>query len=304
VGLVGVAGLGRHDGGGVAGREAVGGVVEADQLGGPLGREAHLGAEAGPQALAAPAQLVGEPVDPDLPSPGDHPAPDVGHLGVQLPAVLQEAAEEGGLGDGEPVVPAGGGAELVVDPVGVASPEGVEGDGGTALGQVRRARQHGVGDVRRQAQLQALDVVAVSPDAGGGHADGEAAVVLGAGGRVLDDHLAVQVDQHGDRRERDDPQVDRRRGPGPEAGHRHSGKPAGEPAGTAGPAGCAAGTGRRGDVPHVARPVQRPVERLVARVVHDGSRWSGSAHAGRLRAGSGAAAATFVQDAAPEADRH
>jgi hypothetical protein len=59
VGLVDVAALDGNARGGVTRREKVSGVVEAHQLRGAFGCEADLGSEAGPQALAAPADLLG-----------------------------------------------------------------------------------------------------------------------------------------------------------------------------------------------------------------------------------------------------
>src|SRR5262245_4503727 len=66
VGLVGVAGFCGYQGGAVTGGEAVGGVVEADELGGAFGGEADLGPEPGPQSLAAPPGLGCQLPDPDL----------------------------------------------------------------------------------------------------------------------------------------------------------------------------------------------------------------------------------------------
>jgi hypothetical protein len=63
VGLVGVAGLRRDHGGALPGGEAVGGVVEADELGGSLRGEADLGPEPRPQALAAPPDGRGHLLD-------------------------------------------------------------------------------------------------------------------------------------------------------------------------------------------------------------------------------------------------
>jgi hypothetical protein len=57
VGLVGVAAFCRYEGGAVACGEAVGSVVEADQLGGAFGGQADLGSEPRPQTLAAPSGL-------------------------------------------------------------------------------------------------------------------------------------------------------------------------------------------------------------------------------------------------------
>src|SRR6266496_4645682 len=72
VGLVGVAALRRHQGGAVTRGEAVGGVVEADELGGALGGEADLGSEPGPQSLAAPSGLGCQPFDPNPPRSEEH----------------------------------------------------------------------------------------------------------------------------------------------------------------------------------------------------------------------------------------
>src|SRR5215831_20759131 len=57
VGLVGITAFCGYQGGAVTGGEAVGGAVEADELGGALGGEAELGSEPGPQSLAAPSCL-------------------------------------------------------------------------------------------------------------------------------------------------------------------------------------------------------------------------------------------------------
>ena len=57
VGLVGVAAVGRDSGRVFTRGQAVGGVVEADQLRGAFGRQADLRVEPGPQAFAAPSDL-------------------------------------------------------------------------------------------------------------------------------------------------------------------------------------------------------------------------------------------------------
>src|SRR5215813_7998434 len=80
--LVGVAALGGNARGGVTRREQVSGVVEAHQLRGAFGCEADLGPEAGPQALAAPADLLGQAMDPYPPPAGDRPPPGVDDLRV------------------------------------------------------------------------------------------------------------------------------------------------------------------------------------------------------------------------------
>lgn len=82
VGLVDVAALDGNAGGGVTRREKVGGVVEPHQSGGAFGCDAELGPEAGPQALAAPADLVRQAVDPYPPPAGQRPPPGVGDLRI------------------------------------------------------------------------------------------------------------------------------------------------------------------------------------------------------------------------------
>src|SRR5262249_58618802 len=75
--LVGVAALGGNARGGVTRREQVSGVVEAHQLRGAFGCEADLGPEAGPQALAAPADQVRQALGPYPPPAGDRPPPGI-----------------------------------------------------------------------------------------------------------------------------------------------------------------------------------------------------------------------------------
>ena len=55
-------------------------MVEADQLGRPLRGEPDLRSEPGPQPLAAPADLAGQLLDPDLSPAGDDPLPGEGDL--------------------------------------------------------------------------------------------------------------------------------------------------------------------------------------------------------------------------------
>jgi len=94
VGLVDVAAPGGNARGAVTRREKVSGVVEARQLRGAFGCEADLGSEAGPQALAAPADLVRQAVDPYPPSAGDRPPPGVGDPGIDRGAGAQTPAED------------------------------------------------------------------------------------------------------------------------------------------------------------------------------------------------------------------
>src|SRR5215472_2982443 len=70
--------VGGDQGGAVTGGEAVGGVVEADELGGAFGGQAGLGPEPRPQPLAAPSGLGGQPLDADLSPAGHHLLPGEG----------------------------------------------------------------------------------------------------------------------------------------------------------------------------------------------------------------------------------
>src|SRR5215472_18248404 len=95
VGLVGIAGFRGYQGGAVTGGEAMGGVVEADELGGAFGGEAELGAEPGPQSLAAASGLGGQLLDPDLSPAGHHLTPGEGDFRVGRPAPLASPGERG-----------------------------------------------------------------------------------------------------------------------------------------------------------------------------------------------------------------
>lgn len=85
--MVGVAGFGRDPRGGVTVDQAVDRMVEADQAGGPFGSEAQLAAEAGPQALAAPAEIGGELLDAESAVTGHDSRPGPVDLGVRVAVV-------------------------------------------------------------------------------------------------------------------------------------------------------------------------------------------------------------------------
>jgi len=104
VGLVDIAAVRGYQRGPVTGGEAMGGMVEADELRGAFGCESDLGAEPGPQAFAAPAHLRRNLLDANLAPAGHHLLPGEGNLRVDRPAGV-EAATERGLCDREPVVP-------------------------------------------------------------------------------------------------------------------------------------------------------------------------------------------------------
>ena len=102
--LVDVAALCRYQGGVVADGKAVRRVVETDQPGGPLGGEADLGPEPGPQTFAAPSDLRGQPLDPNPTAVLHHLPPGEGDLRVDRPTRLVPSGERG-PGDREPVPP-------------------------------------------------------------------------------------------------------------------------------------------------------------------------------------------------------
>ena len=93
VGLVGVTAVGRDQGGAVTRGQAVGRVVEPDELGRALRGEADLGPEPGPQALAAPSSLGRQLLDADLSPAGHHLPPGEGDFPVDPPACLMPADE-------------------------------------------------------------------------------------------------------------------------------------------------------------------------------------------------------------------
>lgn len=72
----------------------VGGMVEADQLYGALGRQAELRSEPGPQAHTAPPDLGRESVDPGQATAADDPVPGPGHLRVHRRPLLMPAGEQ------------------------------------------------------------------------------------------------------------------------------------------------------------------------------------------------------------------
>ena len=161
VGLVDVAALGGHHRGVLTGGEAVGGVVEADQLRCPLGRQTDLGSEAGPEALAAPSDLVRQRLDPHLAAVVHHLVPDVRDLRIDRPSRLHTSNERG-LRDREPLLPRC--ARPAVAP-GCARRRGPRGRRGatTVPPSSGEAPSTDVRDDRRQPHLQALDVAAAPP---------------------------------------------------------------------------------------------------------------------------------------------
>ena len=86
--LVDVAALRRHEGGAVTRSKTMGRVVKTNQLGGAFGCDADLGPEPRPEALPAPSDLGGQPLDPNLPPTGDHLCPREGDFRVDLPTCL------------------------------------------------------------------------------------------------------------------------------------------------------------------------------------------------------------------------
>src|SRR5262249_28463802 len=104
VGLVRVSALRRHEGGAVTRGEAVRGVIEADELCRAFGREPDLGPEAGPKALATPADPSRNVLDANLPVAGQDLVPREGDLWVGRSPRVYPSSERV-LCDREPVVP-------------------------------------------------------------------------------------------------------------------------------------------------------------------------------------------------------
>ena len=207
VGLVGVAALGRHQGGAVTSGETVSRVVETDELGGALRREADLGPEPGPQALAAPPGLGREPLDPDPPPAGHQLRPAEGDFRVDHPPGEVMSGQRG-LSDREPLVPRPGRAQLLLGPYGVTPPEVVEGDQRPA--ELRTGAQHRVRDHWRQPYLEALEAARQSPPSSApGREPGDDALSLLLTTAVLDDELFVaEVEDQHDGRVGDQPDID------------------------------------------------------------------------------------------------
>ena len=203
VGLVGVAALGRHQGGAVTRGEAVGRVVETDQLGGALGGEADLGPEPGPQALAAPSGLGREPLDP-RPAPGWPPsAPRRRRLPGRPPA-LPRAAGQARPPRSRTARPTTRQRAVAPGPARRRGPRGHRGRPPSRPAPERGA-QHRVRDHRRQPYLQALEPAGPPPasSARGREAGDEALSLLLTAG-VLDDEFPVaEVEDHRDGRVRD-----------------------------------------------------------------------------------------------------
>jgi len=222
VGLVGVAAFRRDQGGAMPGGEAVGGVVEPDELGGALGGEAELGPEPGPQPLAAPADLIRQAVDAYPPPAGGHPVPGLGDLRIDRCAGSQPPAEHLHR-DGEAFVPRSGGAQPPLGSARVPAPELLEGCHGT--GEIGCCAEDRGRDVRRQPDLEAVDPApATRPEIAGEEPDHDAAGLVPAIG-VVDDALPLgQVDEEADGRVRDHGDVPQRAAAMAEPGHADPGQ--------------------------------------------------------------------------------
>jgi hypothetical protein len=216
VGLVDVAALGGNARGGVTRREKVSGVVEAHQLRGAFGCEADLGSEAGPQALAAPADLLGQAVDPYPPSAGDRPPPGVDDLRIDRRPGAQSPPEDVRR-DREPFVPRRGGAQPLLDLPGVADPDIFQGYHGP--GELGRCAENHRRDDRRQPDLEALAPPSAGPKLAREEPGDEAAALVPAVGIVDDASCLAQVDDQGDRWVRDHGDVRERGDTLAEPGH-------------------------------------------------------------------------------------
>ncbi|MFG1619933.1 hypothetical protein ACGFI3_44900 [Nonomuraea wenchangensis] len=192
-------------------------MVEAHQLGGAFGGDAELGPEAGPQAFAAPADLVRQAVDPHPTPAGEHPPPGVGDFRMNRRAGAQPSAEDI-RHDREPFVPRCSGAQLVLGLLGVAAPGSLKGY--QRPGELGRCAEHRGRRHRLEPDLEAL------PDPSAGcskitreEPDDDTAALASAVDVVDDAFSVAQIDEQGDGRVRDHGDVDERGGTMMEPGH-------------------------------------------------------------------------------------
>src|SRR6185437_16090545 len=106
---------------------------------GPFRGDAELGPDAGPQALAAPAELVCHAVAPCPPPADERPPPGMGDLRIDRRAGAQPPAEDF-RGDREPLVPRWGRAQPVPGSSGVGAPD--IGEGYHRPGEPGRSTEH------------------------------------------------------------------------------------------------------------------------------------------------------------------
>ena len=152
-------------------------MVETHQLGGAFGGDAELGPEAGPQALAAPADLVRRPVDPNLPSAGEHLPPGVGDLGVDRRAASSRRPRTSSAIANRSSHEA---AARSLSWVRAASRPQRSSRAATVPLSSAEAPSNACRHDRRQPDLQALDVPAACPDTAGSKSDDDTAALLPA----------------------------------------------------------------------------------------------------------------------------
>lgn len=122
MGLVGIAGFGRDEGGPISGGKAMSRMIKTDQLGCPLWCESDLGPEGGPQSFATPADLGRELFDPSPALSGHQLSPAEGDLWLNRSSPVK-AMGDGGLSNHEAVLPGVRRLELILEPYGIRSPK-------------------------------------------------------------------------------------------------------------------------------------------------------------------------------------
>jgi hypothetical protein len=200
--LVDVAAVGGHRSGALPGGETVRRVVETDELRSPLGSEADLGPEPGPQTLAAPADLARQALDPNPPSGDHHLLPHEGDLRVHNTTGVETSGQRG-LRDRKPLLPRPRGTQPLLGSLSISPPHIVEGSHHPA--ELRRRTQGGMRGQRREPNLEALHAPGQPPPSdAAGREPGDDTRSLAPTGAVLDNERVVaKVEEHRDGRMRD-----------------------------------------------------------------------------------------------------
>jgi hypothetical protein len=125
--LVDIAAVRRHRGRALTRGEAVGRLVETDELGSAFRSETNLGSEPGPETLAAPADFGRHAFDPN-PTPAVHqPSPGKGNLGVDRPSYVESRSQRR-FRYHETVLPRPGCTESLPGSLSVAPPQVIQDD--------------------------------------------------------------------------------------------------------------------------------------------------------------------------------
>jgi len=189
MGLIGVTALGRHEGRGVSGGQLVSSVIEADELTGSLWSTAHLLAEAGPQPLSAPSELLSEVLHSDLAPVREDLSPGIGNFGVDSPAASATVGKRA-IDDGKALVPRRRLSESFFEAGGIAPPEVFQRD--DSLTEFPAGAQHAVGHQRREPHLETLDATTPNPNGSLGQANSDTALLCDSTA-ILHDEAVTKV---------------------------------------------------------------------------------------------------------------